>query len=96
MNQPPRISRFIESNGPVENLTLVDLECGGYTPGGVIGSKPAPLHAPAYAGSTVTLRWTEWAESHQGPILTYMARCPDDGTHDLPTILRRKLTSCRL
>ena len=79
MNQPQRISREIQGNGPVEDISLSDLECGGYAAGGFIGSKPAPLHAPATAGSTVNLRWTLWPESHQGPIMTYMARCPDSG-----------------
>jgi hypothetical protein len=78
--QPARISRAIQGNFPIENVTLIDLECGGNTTGGIIGSKPAALHAPAPAGSTVNLRWTAWPESHQGPILTYMARCPDTGT----------------
>ncbi|KAF2686806.1 lytic polysaccharide monooxygenase [Lentithecium fluviatile CBS 122367] len=80
--RPQRISREIQGNGPVENVTLIDLECGGYTAGGYIGSKPAPLHAPAEAGSTSNLRWTLWPESHQGPVITYMARCPDRGCQD--------------
>ncbi|KAB2098764.1 hypothetical protein AG0111_0g13074 [Alternaria gaisen] len=79
---PPRISREIQGNFPIENVKLIDLECGGNTTGGVIGSRPAPLHAPATAGSTVNLRWTAWPESHQGPVITYMARCPDTGCND--------------
>jgi hypothetical protein len=81
--QPPRISREIQGNFPIDNVKLVDLECGGNTTGGIIGSRPAPLHAPAAAGSTVNLRWTAWPESHQGPVITYMARCPDTGEHVL-------------
>ncbi|RII22691.1 glycosyl hydrolase family 61 [Alternaria sp. MG1] len=80
---PPRISREIQGNFPIENVKLIDLECGGNTTGGIIGSRPAPLHAPAAAGSTVNLRWTAWPESHQGPVITYMARCPDTGEHVL-------------
>ncbi|KAF2009543.1 lytic polysaccharide monooxygenase [Aaosphaeria arxii CBS 175.79] len=76
---PPRVSRKISGNGPVEDLTLIDMECGGWTAGKDAGSAPAALHAPAEAGSTVNLRWTLWPESHQGPIITYMARCPDEG-----------------
>ncbi|KAH7083990.1 glycoside hydrolase [Paraphoma chrysanthemicola] len=72
---PPRISRPIQGNFPVESVSLSDLQCGGNTTGGIIGSTPASLHAPAPAGSTVNLRWTAWPESHLGPILTYMARC---------------------
>ncbi|TDZ71709.1 Polysaccharide monooxygenase Cel61a [Colletotrichum trifolii] len=79
---PQRISRAIQGNGPVEDVTSIDVQCGGYTAGGVVGSKPAPLHAPAAAGSTVTLRWTLWPESHVGPLITYMARCPDAGCNN--------------
>ncbi|WYZ41238.1 hypothetical protein EsH8_V_000133 [Colletotrichum jinshuiense] len=76
---PQRISRPIQGNGPVESVSLIDVQCGGYTAGGISGSQPAPLHAPAAAGSTVTLRWTLWPDSHVGPVITYMARCPDTG-----------------
>ncbi|KAF2472443.1 family 61 glycosyl hydrolase [Lindgomyces ingoldianus] len=82
---PQRISREIQGNFPVENVTFKDIECGGNTTGGIFGSKPAALHAPAAAGSTVNLRWTLWAESHQGPLITYMARCPDSGCNDYQT-----------
>jgi hypothetical protein len=78
---PPRqlISRRIPGNGPVEDLSLIDTQCNGYTAGGQAGSEPAALHAPAKAGSTVQLYWTLWPESHVGPIITYMAKCPDAG-----------------
>lgn len=74
-----RISRPIQGNGPVEDVTLSDLQCGGYTAGGFKGSSPAALHAEAAAGSEVKLYWTLWPESHVGPSITYMARCPDTG-----------------
>ncbi|KAK4661120.1 uncharacterized protein QC763_0113220 [Podospora pseudopauciseta] len=76
---PKRISRKIITNGPVEDVTSIDLQCGGSTIEGQIGSEPAPLHAKAVAGSEVSLRWTHWPDSHMGPVLTYMARCPDSG-----------------
>ncbi|ORY70902.1 endoglucanase IV precursor [Pseudomassariella vexata] len=76
---PDRISRPIQGNGPVTDVTLADLQCGGYTEGGIVGSSPAALHAPAAAGSKVTLYWTLWPESHVGPTITYMAKCPDAG-----------------
>ena len=81
---PPRelISRPIPGNGPVEDLSLIDVQCNGYTAGGQAGSEPAALHAPATAGSTVQLYWTLWPESHVGPIMTYMAKCPDTGCQD--------------
>lgn len=76
---PKRISRAIPGNGPVEDVTSIDMQCNGYTAGGIKGSQPAALHAEAAAGSTVNLKWTLWPDSHVGPVLTYMARCPDSG-----------------
>ena len=76
---PDRVSRPIPGNGPVEDLTSIDIQCNGYTAGGTEGSSPAALHATAEAGSTVTLYWTLWPESHMGPTITYLARCPDEG-----------------
>lgn len=75
---PDRISRKIEGNGPVEDVTSIDLQCGG----GAGGSEGAALHAKVGAGETVTLFWTVWPESHVGPSITYMARCPDDGCEE--------------
>jgi hypothetical protein len=75
----PRISRPIQGNGPVENVSLSDLQCGGYTAGGQPGSSPAALHAEVAAGSDVKLFWTQWPDSHVGPTITYMAKCPDTG-----------------
>ncbi|CAG8977578.1 hypothetical protein HYALB_00008354 [Hymenoscyphus albidus] len=76
---PDRIVRPVHENGPVEDLTLIYLQCGGYSPGGVVGSKPAKLTGgPAAAGSTVSLAWTLWPESHGGPVITYMAKLTDE------------------
>jgi hypothetical protein len=79
---PERVSRPIQGNGPVEDVTIADLQCGGYTAGGIVGSEPAALHAEAAAGSDVELFWTLWPESHVGPTITYMAKCPDSGCND--------------
>lgn len=72
MIQPDRISRSIPGNGPVEDVTSIDVQCN-------TDAAPAKLHATAAAGSAVTLRWTLWPDSHMGPVITYMARCPDTG-----------------
>lgn len=62
---PNRIIRPVQGNGPITDLTLIDLQCGGYTAGGIVGSVPANLTAgPVAAGSTVSLRWTLWPTSH--------------------------------
>ena len=78
-DQPKRVSRPIQGNGPVTDVSLADIQCGGYSEGGVVGSKPAKLEATAAAGSKVNLQWTLWPDSHIGPTITYMARCPDAG-----------------
>jgi hypothetical protein len=76
---PNRIFRPVQGNGPIIDLTLIDLQCGGYTAGGVVGSEPANLTAgPVAAGSVVSLYWTLWPTSHSGPVLTYMAKCPNN------------------
>lgn len=80
---PDRVSRPIQGNGPVTDVTLADLQCGGDSANGVVGSSPAALQAgPVAAGSEVELYWTLWPESHVGPTITYMAKCPDTGCTD--------------
>lgn len=59
----------------MEDVTSIDIQCNK-------GAEPAKLHASAAAGSEVTLNWTLWPESHMGPVITYMARCPDTGCQD--------------
>ncbi|KAK4210159.1 glycosyl hydrolase family 61-domain-containing protein [Rhypophila decipiens] len=40
------------------------------------GAKPAQGHASVKAGSKVNLHWNPvWPESHQGPVIDYMAAC---------------------
>ncbi|KAH5699384.1 hypothetical protein HBI44_073260 [Parastagonospora nodorum] len=80
--KPQRISRPIQGNGPVENVSFSDLQCGGYTAGGAPGSSPAALHAEVAAGTEVKLYWTLWPDTHVGPTVTYMAKCPDTGCND--------------
>ncbi|KAI5803940.1 glycoside hydrolase family 61 protein F [Geopyxis carbonaria] len=69
---PERIFRAIPGNGPVEDLTSVDMQCNGYQNS---GSAPAALSATVAAGSTISLHWTTWPDSHHGPVITYMAKC---------------------
>ena len=78
-SQEKRVSRPVQGNGPVTDVDLLDIQCGGYSEGGIVGSSPAPLEAAAEAGSNVTLHWTLWPDSHFGPTITYMAACPDEG-----------------
>jgi hypothetical protein len=77
-----RVARPIQGNGPVQDVAISDIQCGGYAAGGIKGSSPAALHAVAAAGSDVKLAWTLWPESHMGPTITYMAKCPDSGCNN--------------
>lgn len=61
---PQRISRPIQGNGPVTDVSYADLQCGGDTANGIVGSSPAALHAPVTAGSDVTLHWTLWPDRY--------------------------------
>ncbi|VDB82842.1 unnamed protein product [Peniophora sp. CBMAI 1063] len=80
-NPPPeRIIRKIPGNGPVQDVTLIDLQCNGDTADGAPGSAPAPIYGTVAAGQSLSLNWTTWPDSHIGPMITYMARAPSDIT----------------
>ncbi|TFK26972.1 glycoside hydrolase [Coprinopsis marcescibilis] len=74
---PQRIIRKVPWNGPVQNVSLIDIQCNGYTAGG-IPTEPAPLVGTIAAGQEAKLKWTSWPDNHKGPVITYMARVPDD------------------
>ncbi|KDN38351.1 hypothetical protein RSAG8_09555, partial [Rhizoctonia solani AG-8 WAC10335] len=72
---PERVSRKIAGNGPIEDVTSMDIQCG------TGGTAPAAILATAAAGANVAFNWTtEWPSSHIGPVLTYMAKAPSDIT----------------
>ncbi|CAE7146088.1 unnamed protein product [Rhizoctonia solani] len=74
---PERVGRKIPDNGPVEDVTSIDIQCNK-------GAVPAALIATAAAGSKVALNWTDWPTSHIGPVITYLARAPSDITQWSP------------
>jgi hypothetical protein len=43
-------------------------------------AKNGALSASVKAGGKVELQWTEWPESHHGPVITYLADCGGDCT----------------
>nr|AFO72235.1 glycoside hydrolase family 61 protein F [Heterobasidion parviporum] len=81
---PQRIIRKIPGNGPVQDVTLIDLQCNGESADGIVGSAPAPIYGTVAAGQQVNLNWTTWPDSHVGPMITYMAKAPSDITQWLP------------
>ncbi|EIN05067.1 glycoside hydrolase [Punctularia strigosozonata HHB-11173 SS5] len=80
---PERIVRQIPGNGPVTDLSLIDVQCNGYTDGNYY-TAPAPIYATVAAGSQLHLNWTTWPDSHIGPMITYMAKAPSDITQWMP------------
>jgi hypothetical protein len=41
-------------------------------------ARPGAISAPVKAGGSVELQWSEWASSHHGPVITYLANCNGD------------------
>lgn len=41
-------------------------------------AQPGAISASVTAGKDVELQWTEWPESHHGPVITYLANCNGD------------------
>ncbi|KAJ6000243.1 Endoglucanase-4 [Penicillium waksmanii] len=40
--------------------------------------KNGAISAEVKAGSDIDIQWTEWPESHHGPVITYLASCDGD------------------
>ncbi|KAJ9622466.1 hypothetical protein H2203_006689 [Taxawa tesnikishii (nom. ined.)] len=57
------------SNGFVSDYTSPDIICH-------LNATPAGTHAPVKAGGKVAFEWTVWPDSHHGPVITYLAKCP--------------------
>lgn len=45
-----------------------------------MGATPADLYVDVVAGDTCTIQWTEWPESHHGPVISYLGACNGDCT----------------
>lgn len=68
-------------NGFVSDYSSPDIICHKKaTPGGA--------YITVTAGSTLDLQWTEWPESHHGPVFDFLAPCGDDCTTIDKTSLR--------
>ncbi|KKA28497.1 hypothetical protein TD95_003225 [Thielaviopsis punctulata] len=48
------------------------------------GANASEGYATVAAGDIVQLDWTPWPESHKGPVIDYMAACPDAGCGSVP------------
>ncbi|KAJ5135654.1 uncharacterized protein N7515_004932 [Penicillium bovifimosum] len=57
------------------------IDGSGYSSPDIICHKeatPGAISAEVKAGGSVELQWTQWPESHHGPVITYMANCNGD------------------
>ena len=57
------------------------MDATGYSSGDIICHReaaPGAISANVAAGGSVKWDWTEWPESHHGPVITYMANCNGD------------------
>ncbi|KAI0682924.1 glycosyl hydrolase family 61-domain-containing protein [Cytidiella melzeri] len=63
--------RKLNTYGPAANFTGPDITCGEG------GNAPITPLAPVDAGSLVTFDWQDWTSVHPGPVMTYIAKCPD-------------------
>lgn len=71
-----------ENIGWAEKATdLGFVDGSGYASSDIICHKdatPGAISAEVKAGGSVELQWTEWPESHHGPVITYLANCNGD------------------
>lgn len=82
INQYPYQSSPPETIGWSETATdLGFVDGSSYASSDIIchkSAKPGAISAPVKAGGSVELQWTEWPESHHGPVITYLANCNGD------------------
>ncbi|KAF4219826.1 hypothetical protein CNMCM8980_004762 [Aspergillus fumigatiaffinis] len=82
VNQYPYMSSPPDSIGWSETATdLGFVDGSSYSSGDIIchkGAKNGAISAEIKAGGKVEFQWTEWPESHHGPVITYMANCNGD------------------
>ncbi|KAJ5481629.1 hypothetical protein N7475_000441 [Penicillium sp. IBT 31633x] len=75
-------SQVPDTFGWAETATdLGFVDATGYSGPDIICHKdgtPGAISAEVKAGGSLELQWTEWPESHHGPVITYMANCDGD------------------
>ena len=69
--EPVRYARRIKDNGPVVDFTSANITCNNG------GNIPAKGTIQLAAGTKVKFIWDQWGSSHSGPVMTYIARCPN-------------------
>lgn len=73
---------FYESgNGPVTDVSLNDIACNKLS--AISSSSQLASAGGLVGGEQVTFHWTKWPIGHQGPIMTYLARCVDSSGNNV-------------
>ncbi|KAI0784093.1 family 61 endoglucanase [Abortiporus biennis] len=63
--------RKLNTYGPAADFTSNTITCGEG------GNVPVTPLAEVQAGELVTFDWGSWTSSHSGPVMTYIAKCPN-------------------
>ncbi|CAL1708484.1 unnamed protein product [Somion occarium] len=61
----------LNTYGPAADFTSSTITCGEG------GNVPVASLAEVLAGELVTFNWGSWTSSHSGPVMTYIAKCPN-------------------
>ncbi|KAI5785171.1 glycosyl hydrolase family 61-domain-containing protein, partial [Pyronema domesticum] len=75
-DRPDTAGWTMQNNGPVKDVNSPAIACNS-------GSKNGTYFAHAEAGAKVTFFWTEWQESHKGPVMTYLAPVNGEEVNEL-------------
>lgn len=74
---PPAVAGWsipqVQDRGFVSDLNGPDIICHR-------GATPGQAYVKVAAGGELQFQWTEWPESHHGPMIDYLAPCGDDCT----------------
>lgn len=71
---------YQNGNGPVTDVSSSDIVCNKLSP---ISSGQLATADGIKGGDSLTFFWTNWPTGHQGPVLTYLARCTDSAGADV-------------
>ncbi|KAE8147690.1 glycoside hydrolase [Aspergillus avenaceus] len=82
------VDKYAYSDNPPDTIgwstSATDLgfvDGSGYQSADIIchkSGKPGAISASVAAGSDIEIQWTEWPESHHGPVISYLANCGGD------------------
>ncbi|ESU08386.1 hypothetical protein FGSG_04681 [Fusarium graminearum PH-1] len=86
----PQPESITWSNGAKDNGFVISTASSLSSPDIVchLNATNGHLTADVTAGTTITVRWSDWPEAHWGPVLDYMARCSNN---DCTTVDKAKL-----